>query len=68
MIDKRFQAKGYGKATMLVILEELKKEKVERVLLKYHKDNQAAQKLYKSLGFVVLESTPTHITAQCLLD
>jgi diamine N-acetyltransferase len=68
MIGEQFQGKGYGKAAMHVLLEELRLEGANVILIKFHQANEVARKLYESLGFREVERTATHISAQCLLD
>ncbi|OGG54400.1 hypothetical protein A3D62_00535 [Candidatus Kaiserbacteria bacterium RIFCSPHIGHO2_02_FULL_49_11] len=50
-IDPRFQNQGIARKALLKMLEELKEMK--RIDLVTHPDNQAALRLYRSLGFVV---------------
>jgi diamine N-acetyltransferase len=54
MIDKKYQRKGYGKASLNKIVEYLKQyhPKVESLGLTVSPQNFAAQKLYKDFGFV----------------
>jgi len=53
MVDERFQGKGYGKFGMHWILEKYRAdERVKAVAISYEPDNEAARKLYASLGFV----------------
>jgi diamine N-acetyltransferase len=68
MIDEKFQGKGYGKAAMKVMLEDIRGEKAEVVLVRYNLENEVARKLYESFGFKELGRNETHVTAQCLLD
>ncbi|NLX08805.1 MAG: GNAT family N-acetyltransferase [Chloroflexi bacterium] len=52
MIDWRQQGKGYGRAAMEAILADLKaRPDCVVILLSYHPHNQAAERLYASLGF-----------------
>ena len=53
IIDKNHQRKGYGRASLLKILEFIPAihPRCETVKLTVEKDNAVAQKLYKSLGF-----------------
>lgn len=68
MIAEGFQGRGYGRATMKVILEEIKFEGAKVVLIKFHQENKVAKHLYEKLGFKEFERADTHVTAQCLLD
>jgi diamine N-acetyltransferase len=53
MIDQRFQGKGYGRAAMLEVMRRLKLHpEVELIATRHRRDNEAAAKLYRSLGFV----------------
>ena len=53
MIDKAHQRKGYGRAAMVEVIRRLKLyPEVELIATSHRRDNQAAAKLYRSLGFV----------------
>jgi len=53
MIDQRFQGKGYGRAAMLEVIRRLKLHpEVEMIATRHRRENEAAAKLYRSLGFV----------------
>lgn len=52
MIDKNHQSKGYGKKSLVKLLETIKQDKTHnKVFLGVHKDSTYAVKLYKSFGF-----------------
>ncbi|WP_044640321.1 GNAT family N-acetyltransferase [Risungbinella massiliensis] len=52
MIDEKYQRKGYAKAAMLQVLQQLRETPdCKKVKISYHPDNQIAAKLYQSLGF-----------------
>ena len=52
-IDERYQGKGYGKAAAKTVLEEMKQDgKYDKTVLCYIEGNEAAGKLYESIGFV----------------
>ena len=53
MIDKKYQNKGFGKASLLKILEFIPSihKNCKQMNLTVEKNNHTAQKLYKSLGF-----------------
>lgn len=68
MIDEKFQGKGYGKAAMERVLEDIRQEKAEVVLVRYNLANEVARKLYESFGFAELSRSETHVTAQCSLQ
>jgi diamine N-acetyltransferase len=52
-IDERYQRKGYGKKAAKLIIEEMEKEhRFDRITLCYIEGNEAAERLYRSLGFV----------------
>lgn len=54
MIDKNHQRKGYGKESILKVLELIKEfsfNKKAAVYLSYEPENNIARKLYSSLGF-----------------
>jgi diamine N-acetyltransferase len=53
MVGLQYQGKGYGRATMEALLARLKGVPgYAAVLISFIPDNEAAQKLYSSLGFV----------------
>jgi ribosomal protein S18 acetylase RimI-like enzyme len=52
---------------MKVILEELRLEGAKVVLLKFHQKNEAARKLYESLGFEELGRSETHVISHRIL-
>ncbi len=52
MVDKNYQLKGYGKKSMLLLLEKLKEDKSRsKIFLGVHRESEAAIKLYESFGF-----------------
>lgn len=52
-IDQRYQGRGFGKAAMELVLNDMKKEgKYSKVVLCYIEGNAAARKLYEKFGFV----------------
>ena len=53
MIDRRHQGKGYGRAALVLALEEIRAiPKVRKVSISYMPDNKVAKAFYASLGFV----------------
>jgi diamine N-acetyltransferase len=53
MIDKKYQRNGYGRLATKAVIERLKNtEGCESVYLSFVDGNEAAEKLYKSVGFV----------------
>lgn len=53
MIDHRFQRRGYGRAAMVETIRRLKLHPdVRHISTSVHKENRAAESLYRSLGFV----------------
>ena len=55
MIDKKHQGKGFGKQAMLKIIEFLRsfpQGKADAISVSYWMTNEAARKLYASVGFV----------------
>ncbi|WP_292146989.1 GNAT family N-acetyltransferase [Mesorhizobium sp.] len=53
MIDRREQGKGFGRAAVAKVLEEIaKRGHVRRVLICYEQENEAARRLYAGFGFV----------------
>jgi len=52
MIDEKYQGKGYGKLTMIKLIDRVSKEYgVNEIYLSIIEENTAAQKLYQSIGF-----------------
>ncbi|QRG68442.1 GNAT family N-acetyltransferase [Brevibacillus choshinensis] len=51
MIDYRFQGKGYGKAAMLLVIDELKSLGLKEIYTSFVPSNEGAKKLYTSIGF-----------------
>jgi diamine N-acetyltransferase len=52
MIDENHQSKGYGKAAVLEVIEELQKiEDCREIYLSFVPENVSAEKLYESVGF-----------------
>lgn len=53
MIDRAYQGKGYGKAALRAVLEEIRQlAHVKRISICYEPDNEGARHLYGSAGFV----------------
>jgi diamine N-acetyltransferase len=52
MIDQNFQGRGYGRAAVMRVIEELEHCGASTVSLCYESNNHVAQKLYADLGFV----------------
>ena len=53
MVDENFQGKGYGRFGMQKMLEIFRAdERIKQVGISYEPENEAARKLYASLGFV----------------
>jgi diamine N-acetyltransferase len=53
MVDEKFQGKGYGRFGMQKMLEFFRAdERIKEVGISYEPENEAARKLYASLGFV----------------
>ncbi len=52
MMDKKHQGKGYGRVTILKLLELLKEEHGNiKVYTSFEPENSIAEKLYESVGF-----------------
>ncbi|MEN8702333.1 GNAT family N-acetyltransferase [Bacillus infantis] len=52
MIDAKYQSKGYGKAAMEKLIEQIKEDKDHRVIyLSFEPENDRAKELYEKLGF-----------------
>lgn len=53
MIDRAHQGKGYGRATVVEVIRRLRLHpEVEMIATSYRRNNDAAARLYRSLGFV----------------
>jgi diamine N-acetyltransferase len=53
MVDEKFQSKGYGRFGMQKMLEIFRAdERIKVVGISYEPENEAARRLYASLGFV----------------
>ena len=53
MVDRRHQGKGYGRAAMIETIRRLRHESgVQRIATSHRIKNEAASRLYHSLGFV----------------
>ena len=64
-IDARYQSRGYGKAAVRAILDELKADgQSDKVTLCYIEGNETARKLYESFGFVEIDRDGDEIVMQ----
>lgn len=55
-IDERYQGKGYGKAAAKAVLEAMKQDgKYDKTVLCYIEGDEAARRLYESIGFVEID-------------
>ena len=54
-ILKEFRGNGYGKLLLHECLDNLKKNKYKKVVLRVQTNNEIAQKLYVSTGFKIVE-------------
>lgn len=53
MIDVDYQGKGYGKAALPIIIDEMMRQyQTNRIFLTLEKENERAVRLYMSFGFV----------------
>ena len=53
MIDQNVQGRGYGRAALLALIEELRRDATfQRLTVGYEPDNARAEQLYLSVGFV----------------
>lgn len=58
MIDKNHQGKGYGKAAVKLVIEDIQKMKEERhktITLSYEPKNEHAKRIYEKMGFQEVE-------------
>jgi diamine N-acetyltransferase len=52
MIDHNYQGKGYGKAALQVVIDEMRRlPGCDRIYLSYEPENRVAEELYNSFGF-----------------
>lgn len=51
MIDEKHQGKGYGKASMKILIELMTGLSCKRIMIGHRPNNEIAGKLYESLGF-----------------
>ncbi len=64
-IDERYQGRGYGRAAVRAILDELKADgRYDKVILCYIEGNETARKLYESFGFVEIDRDGDEIVMQ----
>jgi len=55
-IDERYQGKGYGKVAAKAVLEAMKQDgKYDKTVLCYIEGDEAARRLYESIGFVEID-------------
>ena len=55
-IDERYQGKGYGKAAAKAVLEAMRQDgKYDKTVLCYIEGDEAARRLYESIGFVEID-------------
>ncbi len=54
-IDEKYQGKGYGRKALEMLLSQLKQSGAATVDIIHKPDNEAAIKLYNSLGFVLTD-------------
>lgn len=55
-IDERYQGKGYGKAAAKAVLEAMKQDgNYDKTVLCYIEGDEAARRLYESIGFVEID-------------
>jgi RimJ/RimL family protein N-acetyltransferase len=58
MVDAAFQGRGYGRAALRLVLEDIRAAGAPAVGVSYEDDNQVARRLYRSLGFVETGEQP----------
>lgn len=64
MIDRAFQQRGYGTATMYAVLERIAAEPgSDAIRISYQRANTPAARLYQRLGFVECEEVNGKVTA-----
>jgi diamine N-acetyltransferase len=54
MIDQEYQGRGYSKAGIELIIEDIRNINLNKrlIMIGYHPDNLAAKYAYKKVGFV----------------
>ena len=68
-IDERYQGRGYGKAAVRAILEELKTDgRYDKVILCYIEGNEPAKRLYEQFGFAETGRDEDEIIMELRLD
>ncbi|SMF79531.1 diamine N-acetyltransferase [Paenibacillus uliginis N3/975] len=60
MIDDQFQGKGYGRAAMNLLIQQIEAadNRTEVIMIGYNSDNEGARRLYKSVGFEEIGLAP----------
>ena len=67
-IDERYQGRGYGRTATKLILDAMKQDgKYSKVDLCYIEGNNAAKKLYESIGFVEIDRDEDEIILELML-
>jgi len=51
-VDPAYRRQGIGKTLLYAAIDEARRQRVSRVTLEVRKSNEAAQRLYQSLGFI----------------
>jgi diamine N-acetyltransferase len=65
MIDRAHQGKGYGRAAMEQVIEQLSAQPgCDEILIAYQTANDAARRLYASLGFVEEDASDGKVIAR----
>ncbi|MDQ3022246.1 MAG: GNAT family N-acetyltransferase [Bacteroidota bacterium] len=57
MIDEKYQGKGYGKAALKILIDQLCAIGIKSVDIIHKPDNEVAIRLYRSFGFELTEDT-----------
>ncbi len=52
MIDRNHQNQGYGRAALLTLIADVRKQGLPELNVGYNRDNIVAERLYTSVGFV----------------
>jgi ribosomal-protein-alanine N-acetyltransferase len=52
-VDPSYRRQGIGHSLLQAVIDEAKKRRLSRVTLEVRKSNEAAQRLYRSAGFVI---------------
>lgn len=68
-IDERYQGKGFGRAAIKLVLDEMRRgRRFDKVILCYVEGNDIAKRLYESFGFIETDRDGDEIGMELRLD